>query len=39
MFNGTNLTLNSEVDQDKLMFGSREIFLTYPCINSLVHTN
>ena len=28
MFNGTNLTLCSDVDQDTKMFGSNEIFLT-----------
>ena len=34
MFNGTNLTLNSNVDQDTYMFGLHEISLTYRCIIS-----
>ena len=32
MFEGANLSLISDVDQDKLMFGSHEISLTYRCI-------
>ena len=31
MFNGTNLTLISDVDQDTRMFGLRESSLTYRC--------
>ena len=38
MFNGTNLSLNSDVDQDTCIFGSLERSLTYPFI-LLVHTN
>ena len=34
MFNGTNLTLNSDVDQDTKNFGSHEIPLTHRCIIS-----
>ena len=32
MFDGTNLILISDVDQDKEMFGSHEISLNYRCI-------
>ena len=34
MFVGTNLTLISDVDQEKKMFGSYEKSLTYRCIIS-----
>ena len=34
IFNATNLTLNSDGDQDTLMFGSYERSLTYWCIIS-----
>ena len=34
MFDGTNLTLISEVDPDSYMFGSHERSLTYRCIIS-----
>ena len=34
IFDGTNLTLIFDVDQDKKMFGSHEILLTYRCIIS-----
>ena len=30
MFHGTNITLNSDVDQETYMFGSHERSLTYP---------
>ena len=33
-FNGANLTLSSDVDQDTYMFGLHEIPLTYECIIS-----
>ena len=39
MFDGTNLTLISNVDQDKNMFGSHEISLTLEIYHLLVHTN
>ena len=39
MFDGTNLTLISNVDQDKNMFGSHEISLTSEIYHLLVHTN
>ena len=32
MFNGTNLTLNSDVDKDTYMIGSHERSLTYRCL-------
>ena len=34
MFECTSLILISDVDQDKQMFGSHKIFLTYRCIVS-----
>ena len=34
MFDGTNLTLISDVDQAKKMFGLHERSLTYQCIIS-----
>ena len=34
MFEGTNLTLISDVDQHKYMFGAHERSLTYQCIIS-----
>ena len=37
MFDGVNLSLISDVDQDKQMFGSHERSLLYRCINMYVY--